>query len=201
MARIKTYPIDKLITDKDKLVGSDINESNKTKTFTVLGLKEHINQDNNLQSILDNGNSATNDITLVGNIKSTLIEPENIIDENFNIGSTGQILVKTNTGVSWEDPIVPNEVIGATVITGDNYIIELEKLNGDVIPIEFSQSFRYIQSLNSNTWTIIHNLGFKPSVTIIDLDGDVVNGDIAYNTNNQLTLTFAQPIKGEAYLN
>lgn len=94
-----------------------------------------------------------------------------------------------------------SEIIGATVTTGDNYIIDLIKENGDVIPIEFAQSYRHIQSTNSNTWVITHNLGFRPSVTIIDLDGDVVNGDITYNTSNQLTLTFAQSIKGEAYLN
>jgi hypothetical protein len=93
------------------------------------------------------------------------------------------------------------DIIGATVITGDNYIIELEKADGDVIPIEFAQSYRYIQSSNSSTWIVTHNLGFRPSVTVIDLDGDVVNGDITYDTANQLTLTFAQPIKGEAYLN
>lgn len=93
------------------------------------------------------------------------------------------------------------DIIGATVITGDNYIIELEKADGDVIPIEFAQSYRYIQSSNSSTWVVTHNLGFRPSVTVIDLDGDVVNGDITYDTANQLTLTFAQPIKGEAYLN
>lgn len=94
-----------------------------------------------------------------------------------------------------------SEIVSATVTTGDNYIIDLIKENGDVIPIEFAQSYRHIQSSNSATWTITHNLGFRPSVTVIDLDGDVVNGDISYDTNNQLTLTFAQSIKGEAYLN
>ncbi len=94
-----------------------------------------------------------------------------------------------------------SEIVAATVTTGENYIIDLIKENGSVIPIEFAQSFRHIQSSNSNSWTIIHNLGFRPSVTVIDLDGDVVNGDITYNTSDQLTLTFAQAIKGEAYLN
>ncbi len=105
-----------------------------------------------------------------------------------------------------EDGIHPfitteSEIVSSTVITGDNYTIELNKGDGSVIPIEFAQSFRHIQSSNSTSWVIIHNLGFRPSVTIIDLDGDTVNGNIIYNTTNQLTLTFAQPIKGEAYLN
>jgi hypothetical protein len=98
-------------------------------------------------------------------------------------------------------PIIPADIISSTVITGDNYIIELNKNDGSVVPIEFAQSFRHIQSLNSSSWIVTHNLGFRPSVTIIDLDGDTVNGNIIYNTTNQLTLTFAQPIKGEAYLN
>lgn len=154
-----------------------------------------------LNDVLLVGNTATNDIILTGNISSTLITPENIQDENSSLGSDGQALIKTTTGLSWQNLPSSNEIIGATVITGDNYIIELEKSNGSVIPIEFAQSFRHIQSVNSDTWVVIHNLGFRPSVTIIDLDGDVVNGDITYDTNNQLTLTFAQPIKGEAYLN
>lgn len=93
------------------------------------------------------------------------------------------------------------DIISATVTTGDNYIINLNKADGSVVPAEFAQSYRHIQSSNSLTWTITHNLGYRPSVTVIDLDGDVVNGDVTYDTSNQLTLTFAQPIKGEAYLN
>lgn len=93
------------------------------------------------------------------------------------------------------------DIVSATVTTGENYIIDLNKADGNVVPIEFAQSYRHIQSSNSSSWVVTHNLGFRPSVTIIDLDGDVVNGDVVYNTANQLTLTFAQPIKGEAYLN
>lgn len=93
------------------------------------------------------------------------------------------------------------QIVGSSVTKGENYTIELIKKNGNVIPIEFSQSFRHIQTSNSAQWQITHNLGYRPSVTVIDLDGNVVNGDVTYDTNNQLTLTFAEPLKGEAYLN
>jgi len=36
---------------------------------------------------------------------------------------------------------------------------------------------------------------------VIDIEGDVVNANILYNTANQLTITFSSAIKGEAYLN
>lgn len=102
-----------------------------------------------------------------------------------------------------------NDINGKDLLVGtDRYDFnktknyKIEDLKDYIIEnISTIQSFRFIQASNSSLWIINHNLGFKPSVTVIDLDGDVVNGDITYNTNNQLTLTFAEPIKGEAYLN
>lgn len=47
---------------------------------------------------------------------------------------------------------------------------------------------------------ITHNLGFKPNVTIKTSGGDVLETGIDYNSNNQLTLTMAQPFSGTAYL-
>lgn len=94
--------------------------------------------------------------------------------------------------------VVPNTVDSSGAI---DTTINLNQTDGGVIPIELTQSFRHIQSSNSTSWVVTHNLGYRPSVTIIDIDGDVVNGDIVYNTLNQLTLNFSTAIKGEAYLN
>jgi hypothetical protein len=47
---------------------------------------------------------------------------------------------------------------------------------------------------------INHNLGFKPNVTVKTSAGDVLETGIDYNSNNQLTLTMAQPFSGTAYL-
>lgn len=101
---------------------------------------------------------------------------------------------------NWEDAY-DETIVSADVETGEAYTINLNKRDESVIPIELTMSHRHIQSVNSNSWVITHNLGYRPSVTIIDLDGDVVNADITYNTLNQLTLTFSSTIKGEAYLN
>jgi len=94
-----------------------------------------------------------------------------------------------------------NSIASANVQKADTYTINLVRNDESVLPIYVPQSYRHIQMTNSTTWVITHNLGFRPSVTVIDLDGDVVNGDIAYNTINQLTLIFSSEIKGEAYLN
>jgi hypothetical protein len=55
----------------------------------------------NLQQVLNTGNTATQNITLIGNITSTKIIPGNIQDDTLGIGTTGQILSKTATGIRW----------------------------------------------------------------------------------------------------
>jgi hypothetical protein len=47
---------------------------------------------------------------------------------------------------------------------------------------------------------INHNLGMKPNVTVKSSAGDVLETGIDYNSNNQITLTMAQPFSGTAYL-
>lgn len=61
--------------------------------------------------------------------------------------------------------------------------------------------FVFNQSSASATWTIIHNMGKYPSVTLQDSLGGNIMGEITYNTINQLTVVFSESIAGKAYLN
>jgi len=63
------------------------------------------------------------------------------------------------------------------------------------------KNYRHIQGVSSATWTIAHNLGKYPSVTVKDSAGSIVIGEIQYNDNNNITLTFSGAFSGEAYLN
>ena len=54
-----------------------------------------------LADVLSVGNTATNDIALIGNIIVTKAIPENIEDEDSNIGLSGQVLSKTASGIRW----------------------------------------------------------------------------------------------------
>lgn len=123
------------------------------------------------------------------------------IQESIELTVNGETGESTFDGVTLNIPdYSQTDIVDVQLTKGETYQIDLIQENGDVIPIEFTQSYRHNQSTNSNEWIIIHNLGYKPSVTVIDLDGDVINGDITYDSDNKVTLTFAQPIKGEAYL-
>lgn len=90
----------------------------------------------NLQQILNQGNTATQNIILTGNISSTLIIPGNIEDEENKLGDTGQILTKSPSGIVWADPVTPitaglNDVllVGNTAtndifLTGDISVVD-----------------------------------------------------------------------------
>lgn len=56
---------------------------------------------NNLQQVLDAGNTATKDVNIIGNITSTTVYPGNIKDESESYGSSGQLLSRTATGIKW----------------------------------------------------------------------------------------------------
>lgn len=61
-------------------------------------------------------------------------------------------------------------------------------------------SYEHIQGSVSNSWTINHNLGFKPNVTVVDSAGTIYEGEIAYTNTNSLTVTFSSAFSGTAYL-
>jgi hypothetical protein len=67
-------------------------------------------------------------------------------------------------------------------------------------------TYTHTQGSVSNTWVIVHNLGRFPSVTVVDSGGTVVTGNVVYDSNNQITLTFFAngslvAFSGKAYLN
>lgn len=71
---------------------------------------------------------------------------------------------------------------------------------GTVENIASFVSYEYTQGSASNSWTINHNLGFKPNVTVVDSAGNIVEGEITYTNSNSLTVSFAASFSGYAYL-
>ena len=61
-------------------------------------------------------------------------------------------------------------------------------------------SYDHMQGAASSSWSITHNLGFKPNVTVIDSAGNIVEGEIAYTNSNSLTVSFQSAFSGNAYL-
>ncbi len=63
------------------------------------------------------------------------------------------------------------------------------------------KNFVYVQGSAAPVWTVVHNLGKYPAVAVIDSGGNKVNGDVSYDTLDQVTITFAIATGGKAVLN
>ncbi len=61
-------------------------------------------------------------------------------------------------------------------------------------------SYTHNQMVASDTWTINHNLGRKPNVSVVDSADTVIVGNITYIDDNTLTVTFSAAFSGKAYL-
>ena len=64
-----------------------------------------------------------------------------------------------------------------------------------------NRTFTFNQAVSTATWTINHNLGMFPSVSVIDSVGNFVTGNINYIDDRNLEITFKSAFKGKAYLN
>lgn len=62
-------------------------------------------------------------------------------------------------------------------------------------------SYRHVQNVAAQVWTIVHNLGFYPGgVTVEDSTGTEIGGEVSYPDINTVRLEFSGPISGVAYL-
>jgi hypothetical protein len=57
------------------------------------------------------------------------------------------------------------------------------------------------QRIDSNVWSIPHQLGKFPSVTCVEATGRVMFGQVDYISSELLTVTFNVVCSGKAYLN
>jgi hypothetical protein len=107
------------------------------------------------------------------------MSPLSIVDEN------GTISIVRSTGTSQVRPF--NTAVSpapAVINIGTSF-----------------QNYVFTQSSPSATWNITHNLGRRPSVTVVDSAGTVVIGEVTYTSDNALTIQFSAGFSGQAYLN
>lgn len=66
----------------------------------------------------------------------------------------------------------------------------------------YSTVRRYVhtQGVASIEWVITHALGGRPSVTVVDSAGTVVIGEVQYDSDTQVTISFTAAFSGYAYL-
>tara|TARA_R110002126_G_scaffold137390_1_gene281832 strand:+ start:1062 stop:1766 length:705 start_codon:yes stop_codon:yes gene_type:complete len=63
------------------------------------------------------------------------------------------------------------------------------------------KTFIFNQGVPAAQWVISHNLGKFPSVSVVNNNKVLINGEVEYIDNNNLTVTFSAGFAGQAYLN
>jgi len=63
-----------------------------------------------------------------------------------------------------------------------------------------TKRYIYDQAVPSSVWNITHELGGRPSVTVVDSAGTVVYGEVSYSSDSEITINFSAPFSGKAYL-
>lgn len=61
-------------------------------------------------------------------------------------------------------------------------------------------AYTHTQNAVSSTWSITHNLGFRPNVTTADSTGFIMEGSVSYTSDTTLTIEFGYATTGFAYL-
>ena len=63
-----------------------------------------------------------------------------------------------------------------------------------------TRRYEFTQGTALATWVIDHTLGGRPQVTIVDSADTHVFGEVQYNSNTRITVTFSAAFSGKAYL-
>jgi len=95
----------------------------------------------------------------------------------------------SNLPVSW----LSGEKIVEIVVTQNQYTDLSNQFANNV--------YIHNQAISSATWTINHNLGFRPNITITDSSGDECEGDVDHPSLNQAIINFSAAFTGTARLN
>jgi hypothetical protein len=61
-------------------------------------------------------------------------------------------------------------------------------------------AFTHNQAPASALWTVTHNLGYRPAVSVWDTANDQVVGEVDHTSVNALTIAFSTAISGTAYM-
>jgi len=142
-----------------------------------------------------------------------VVDAEVILDETIDIS----VIAEDNTAV--QELLIESSEMGLIVEELEDLDILTEEITDVVIiaagnigvvgppgspgPPGGSAGATHIftQGSPATQWVILHNLGWFPSVTVVDTGGTVIQPDVHYDSDDQVTLTFGSITTGRVYLN
>ncbi len=225
MARISSYPRDLDVVDQDSWIGTSV-PGLQTRNFTAAAVAKYLNikgkisisaqmvfkykdtiesgaftgpaDGSNIAAITTmqiSGTDASGQAT--GPFMNYLVGNNILISEQNNISLFGHFTIDSYT--------LNNNVatLNLTNLFG-NGALDLDKHYDFAVFTLSSQgapTFVFTQGAAATTWNIQHNLGKFPSVSVINNNNVVINGEVTYIDNNNVQLNFSAGFSGKAYLN
>ncbi len=228
MARISSYVFDANVTDNDAWIGTEAS-NRQTKQFTAAAVAKYLNIKGKISisaqmifKLVDL--AAPNSGDFVGPADGSLISAATTMDlSTLDVSSANTVafltyLVGNNILISEQNDInnFGHFTIDSYVQkTADVYTLTLTSLTGNgnfdtdkfydfavfTLSSQGAPTFEFTQGVPATTWNIQHNLGKFPSVSVINNNNIVINGEVTYIDNNNVQLNFSAGFTGKAYLN
>tara|TARA_B110000285_G_C14882453_1_gene494577 strand:+ start:15 stop:722 length:708 start_codon:yes stop_codon:yes gene_type:complete len=130
-----------------------------------------------------------------------LVNSDIYIGEQDNISTFGHYKVTAYT-ISGSDTNFYNLTL---TFLGGNGSLQLDSIYEIINFVKADAggdlSFTFTQAVAALVWTVNHNLGKNPSVSIVTNTGEEVYARVDYTNLNSLTITFSQAFAGSAYMN
>lgn len=127
-------------------------------------------------------------------------------DQNTFYGWTGNDWISVN-GISTIELqqlefAYNNTITGVDLISNaTDLTITINRQNAPAITDFRKYAHTHTQTLASATWTVAHNLGKNPSVSVVDSAEEEVIGEVQHVDVNNLVIRFSAAFSGKAYLN
>ncbi len=226
MARISSYPIDLTIQDTDAWIGTEAS-NRLTRQFTAAGLAKYLNIKGKIsisaQMVFQfkTGNAGSGDFTGPADnstFASITTMQLSVADKSGqNVVAFMEYLVGNDILINAQNEISTfgHYTIDSYTDNGAFYTLNLTNRKGegsivDNVFYDFSvftlssqgtPTFIFNQAVASTQWDIQHDLGKFPSVSVINNNNVVINGEVKYIDNNNIQLNFSAGFSGKAYLN
>ena len=228
MARISSYVFDANVTDNDAWIGTEAS-NRQTKQFTAAAVAKYLNIKGKISisaqmifKLVDLAAPTAGDF--VGPADGSAISSATTMDLSItDVSGANTVafityLVGNNILISEQ-----NDINNFGHFTIDSYVqktpsvytLTLTSLTGNgnfdtdkfydfavfTLSSQGAPTFEFTQGVPATTWNIQHNLGKFPSVSVINNNNIVINGEVTYIDNNNVQLNFSAGFTGKAYLN
>ena len=226
MARISSYPFDNNVTDNDAWIGTEAT-NRSSKQFTAAAVARYLNINGKIsisaQMVFRFKAVGVQSGDFTGPVNGSTFASVttmqlSILDlSGQNVVKFMEYLVGNNILISKQKEISTfgHYTIDSYTDNGQFYTLNLTNLKGEgsledeaiydfavfTLSSQGVPTFIFTQGVAATTWNIQHNLGKFPSVSVVNNNNIVINGEVTYIDNNNVQLNFSAGFSGKAYLN